>query len=87
MWCSFWFNGLIFFHGGQLRKIDQDADLNDYTDINDDGEIEIVNSLMEKRSKLLLNDLKGAKMSLERDPKRDRKRVAKRSRQGPKPRL
>ena len=38
--------------------------MNDYTDINDDGEIEIVNSLMETRSKLLLNDLKGAKMTL-----------------------
>lgn len=48
----------------KIRKIDQDADLNDYTDINDDGEIEIVNSLMETRSKLLLNDLKGAKMTL-----------------------
>ena len=49
----------------KIRLINQDVDLNDYTDINNNGKIEIVNSLMQTRSKLLLNDLKGAKINLE----------------------
>ena len=49
----------------KIRLIDQDVDLNDYTDINNDGRIEIVDSFMQTRSKLLLNDLKGAKINLE----------------------
>ena len=49
----------------KIKKIDKDADLNDYTDINNDGRIEIVDSFMQTRSKLLLNDLKGAKINLE----------------------
>ena len=49
----------------KIRLIDQDVDLNDYTDINNNGRIEIVDSLMQTRSKLLLNDLKGAKINLE----------------------
>ena len=49
----------------KIRLINQDVDLNDYTDINNNGRIEIVNSLMQTRSKLLLNDLKGAKINLE----------------------
>ena len=49
----------------KIRLIDQDVDLNDYTDINNNGRIEIVESFMQTRSKLLLNDLKGAKINLE----------------------
>ena len=49
----------------KIRLINQDVDLNDYTDINNNGRIEIVDSLMQTRSKLLLNDLKGAKINLE----------------------
>ncbi len=49
----------------KIRLINQGVDLNDYTDINNNGRIEIVDSLMQTRSKLLLNDLKGAKINLE----------------------
>ena len=49
----------------KIRLIDQDVDLNDYIDINNDGRIEIVDTLMQTRSKLLSNDLKGAKINLE----------------------
>ena len=48
----------------KIKKIDKDADLNDYTDINNNGKIEIVDFFMETRSKLLSNDLKGAKINL-----------------------
>ena len=49
----------------KIRLINQDVDLNDYTDINSNDRIEIVDSLTQTRSKLLLNDLKGAKINLE----------------------
>ena len=48
----------------KIKKIDQNVDLNDYTDINNAGEIKIVDFFMETRSKLLSNDLKGAKINL-----------------------
>ena len=49
----------------KIKKIDQSKDLSDYTDINNDGKLEIVNSLMDTRTRLLLNDLRGAKTNLE----------------------
>ena len=49
----------------KIKKIDQSKDLSDYTDINNDGKLEIVNSLMDTRTRLLLNDLSGAKTNLE----------------------
>tara|TARA_B100000989_G_scaffold148086_1_gene110342 strand:- start:1356 stop:2372 length:1017 start_codon:yes stop_codon:yes gene_type:complete len=49
----------------KIKKIDQSKDLNDYANINNDGQFEIVNSLMDTRSRLLLNDLRGAKTNLE----------------------
>ena len=49
----------------KIRKIDQDIDLSYYSDADSDGKIEITNSLIETRSKLLLNDLRGAKTAIE----------------------